>query len=198
MCKSFPDDAVCKLHEVNTANVQKDIKRFLCEALPDLKDDPNLVVLAQRAGGMFIYAATAVRFISPYPPLSTSKKSDQLECMLNSWPISDGRDGWLAVDELYDQILGVAFRDDCVRHKRLQILHTVLCAEIRINMSVLTELSGTDQDTAKRVVDSLHAVLYISSTMSTGTMLHFLILCSMKMKEEQSSGFPLQTLQHMR
>ena len=163
LCKSFREDAVCKLHEVDTANVQKDIERYLCEVLPDLKDDPNLVVLAQRAGGLFIYAATAVRFISPYPPLSTHEKSDQLQSMLSSWPISGEGDGQLAVDELYAQILGVAFGHGRVRHKRLKILHTVLCAEVRINMSVLTDLSGTDQDTAKRVVDSLHAVLYISS-----------------------------------
>ena len=163
LCKSFPEEAVCKLHEVDTANVQKDIEKYLYEALPDLKDNPNLAVLAQQAGGLFIYASTAVRFISPYPPLSTREKSDQLQSMLSSWPVSDGRDGQLAVDELYDQILGVAFRDDCVRQKRLQILHTVLCAEIRINMSVLADLSDTDEDTAKRVVDSLHAVLFISS-----------------------------------
>ena len=163
MCKSFPEDAVCKLHEVDTADVQKDIERYLCEALPDLKDDPNLVVLAEQAGGLFIYATTAVRFLSPHPPLSTCEKSDQLQNMLSSWPISDGRGGRLAVDELYDQILGFAFRDERVRHKRLRILHTILCAEIRINMSVLADLSNTDQDTAKRVVDSLHAVLFISS-----------------------------------
>ena len=83
--------------------------------------------------------------------------------MLSEWPVSDGRDGQLAVDKLYNQILGAAFRDDCVCQKCLQILHTVLCAEIRINMSVLADLSDADQDTAKRVVDSLHAVLFISS-----------------------------------
>ena len=163
MCKSFPEDVVCKLHEIDTANVQKDIEKYLCEALPDLKGDPNLVVLAQQAGGLFIYATTAVRFLSPQPPLSTCEKSNQLQSMLNSWPVSDGRDGLLAVDLLYDQILGFAFRDDHVRHTRLRILHTVLCAEIRINMSVLADLSDNDEDTVKRVVDSLHAVLFISS-----------------------------------
>ena len=129
MCKSFPENAVCKLHEVDTANVQRDIEKYLCEALPDLKDDPNLVVLAQRAGGLFIYATTTVRFISPphtYTPLSPREKRVQLQNMLSSWPISDGRHGQLAVDELYEQILGVAFEDDRLRCERLQILHTVL------------------------------------------------------------------------
>ena len=128
MCKSFPEDVVCKLHEVDTAHVQKDIERYLYEALPDLKDDPNLVVFAQQAGGLFIYAATAVRFISPYPPLSTPEKSDQMQNMVSSWPIGNRRDRPLGVDELYAQILEVAFRHDQVHHKHLQILHTVLCA----------------------------------------------------------------------
>ena len=89
MCKLFSEDVVCKLHEVETANVQKDIERYLSEVLPDLKDDSNLAILAQQAGGLFIYATTAVRFISPYPPLSTSEKSKKLKSMLSSWPIPD-------------------------------------------------------------------------------------------------------------
>jgi len=83
--------------------------------------------------------------------------------MLRSWPTSAGRHGKLVVDELYEQILGVAFWDDRVYHERLQILHTVLCAESRINISVLADLSNTDQGTVKAVVDSLHAVLFVSS-----------------------------------
>jgi len=69
----------------------------------------------------------------------------------------------MAVDELYERILGVAFGDDRVCHERLRILHTVLCAESRINMSVLADLSDTDQDTVKAVVYALHAVLFVSS-----------------------------------
>jgi len=166
MCKSFPANAVCKLHEVDDANVQKDIERYLHEALPDLKDDPALVELARRAGGLFIYATTAVRFISPphpHLPLSACEQLSQLQNMLHSWPMSGGGGEKLVVDELYEQILGLAFWDDRVSHKRLLIVHTVLCAESRINISVLADLSNTDQDTAKAVVDSLHAVLFVSS-----------------------------------
>jgi len=73
MCKLFPPNAVCKLHEVDTTSVQKDIEKYLCKALPDLKDDPELVELAQQAGGLFIYATTAVRFISPHHPILLSQ-----------------------------------------------------------------------------------------------------------------------------
>ena len=129
MCKSFPENAICKLHEIDTANVQKDIERYLCEALPDLKDEPDVVELARRAGGLFIYATTAVRFISPpspHPPFSAREKRSQLRNMLRSWPTSAGGGGRMAVDELYERILGVAFGDDRVCHERLRILHTVL------------------------------------------------------------------------
>jgi hypothetical protein len=166
MCQSFPPNAVCKLHEVDVANVQKDIERYLCDALPDLKDEPQLVELALRAGGLFIYASTAVRFISPPRPhlsFSAREKRSQLRNILSSWPTSTGRGGRLAVDELYEQILGVAFGDDRVCRERLQILHTVLCAESRINISVLAGLSDTDQDMVETVMDSLHAVLFVSS-----------------------------------
>ncbi|KAF8236217.1 hypothetical protein L208DRAFT_1376132 [Tricholoma matsutake] len=163
MCKLFPENVVCKLHEVDPSNVQKDIEKYLCEALPDLKDKPELEELAGQAGGFFIYATTAVRFLSPDLPFSVPKRLNQLQCMLSSWPTLARRGEQLAVDELYEQILGVAFGDDRVHGKWLQILHTVLCAESRINMSVLADLSDTHQDTVKTVVDSLHAVLFVSS-----------------------------------
>jgi hypothetical protein len=164
MCKSFPPNAICKLHEVDPSDVQKDIEKYLCEALPDLKE-PELETLAKRTGGFFIYATTAVRFLSPPSPtsFSASEQCDQLRSMLGLWPTSAGRGERLAVDELYEKILGVAFSDERVFHKRLRVLHTVICSETRINMSVLADLSNTAQDTVKKVVDSLHAVLFISS-----------------------------------
>jgi hypothetical protein len=166
ICKSFPPNAVCKLHEVDTANVQNDIKKYLREALPELKDEPDLVSLSQRAGGLFIYATTAVRFISPlHTSRSVSEMRFYLQAMLNAEPLSSHGDSEdrLLVDELYERILGVAFRDAGVRATRLRILHTIVCAESRIDISVLADLTDTDQDTVKKVVESLHAVLFVSS-----------------------------------
>jgi hypothetical protein len=165
LCKSFPPNAVCKLHEVDTANVQNDIEKYLREALPELKDEPELALLSQRAGGLFIYATTAVRFISPpHSPPSVSEMRSHLQAMLNPEPLTSHADSdeRLLVDELYERILGDAFRDARVRATRLRILHTIVCAESRINMSVLADLTNTDQDTVERVVESLHAVLFVS------------------------------------
>ena len=166
LCKTFPPNAVCKLHEVDTANVQNDILKYLREALPELKNGPELALLSQRAGGLFIYATTAVRFISPlHSSRSVAEMRFHLQVILNSENLSfhDGSDERLLVDELYGRILAVAFRDAGVRATRLRILHTIVCAESRIDTSVLADLMDTDQETVKRVAESLHAVLYISS-----------------------------------
>ena len=163
ICKSFPPNAVCKLHQVDTANVQNDIKKYLREALPELKDEPELALLSQRAGGFFIYATTAVRFISPPDsPPSVSEMRSHLQAMLKLDSHADSDDR-LLVDELYERILSDAFRDPKVHVRRLQILHTIVCSESGISMSVLADLTNTDQDTVKKVVESLHAVLYVSS-----------------------------------
>ena len=165
LCKSFPPNAICKLHEVDTTNVRSDIEMYLREALPELKDEPELALLSQRAGGLFIYATTAVRFISPpHSPPSVSEMRSLLKSMLDpdtliSHAESDER---LLVDVLYERILGDAFREARFRAPRLRILHTIVCAESKINASVLADLTNTDKDTVERVVESLHAVLFVS------------------------------------
>jgi hypothetical protein len=165
ICKSFPPNVICKLHEVDTTNVQNDIEKYLREALPELTDEPEIALLSQRAGGLFIYATTAVRFISPpHSPPSASEMRFHLQMMLTPDPLAyHAGDGETSlVDELYERILGDAFRDARVRAKRLQILHTIICAESRIDMTVLADLTNSDQGTVKRVVESLHAVLFVS------------------------------------
>ena len=167
ICETFPPIAVCKLHEVEIADVQNDIEKYLREELPEIKDEPELALLSQRAGGLFIYAATAVRFISPpRSPPSISEMRSHLQVMLKfgskltSHPDTLER---LLVDELYEWILGKAFQDDRVRPTRLRTLHTIVCAKSSINVSVVADLASTDQGTVERVVESLHAVLFVSS-----------------------------------
>ena len=166
ICRSFPPNAVCKLHEVDTADVQKDIQKYLQEALPELNDEPELALLAERAGGFFIYATTAVRFISP-PRCNpaVSEMRSLLQAMVNPDALSSPaqNDERLLVDELYERILVDAFRDGRLRATRLRILHTIICAESRVNISVLATLTDTDPEIVSRVVESLHAVLFVSS-----------------------------------
>ena len=166
LCKSFSSDVVCHLHQVNTADVEQDITKFLQTMLPKLntdKDSTNVTKLAKHAGGLFIYAATAVRFISP-SKFSVSEQHVHLNSLLQEWPKPVGGDETLLVDTLYQQIITSAFHTlgpQC--HGRLQLLHTILCAEEPVSTFTLTELLGFEsEDTAEKLVESLHAVLYVS------------------------------------
>jgi hypothetical protein len=164
LCKSFPADTVCRLHDVDTADVRQDIEKFLQEKLPNLKGSQELADLSQRSGGLFIYAATAVRFLRPpHTSLSAFEEQSLLRELLETWPTSVDSGERLLVDELYEQILGAAFRDARIYRQRLRILHCVLCAEDKITVPILSELTTTDLGTVEKVVDSLHAVLYVSS-----------------------------------
>ena len=84
--------------------------------------------------------------------------------MLNAEPFIAHTDGdeRLLVDELYDRILGDAFRNTRDRATRLKILHTIVCAESGISTSVLADLTDTKRDVVEKVVESLHAVIFVS------------------------------------
>ncbi len=71
-----------RLHEVPKAGVQEDIAKHLAEQLP-VVDVNERAQLTQRADGLFIYAATAVRFISPPKyPLSQYEQREKLQELL--------------------------------------------------------------------------------------------------------------------
>jgi hypothetical protein len=71
LCESFNSKRVCHLHEVDTQEVKKDIMTNLTDKLSALQAERDLGEFAQQADGLFIYAATGVRYISPsYPKLA--------------------------------------------------------------------------------------------------------------------------------
>ena len=164
ICKCFPLNSVCKLHQVETAS-QKDIEKYLREALPELKDEPELTSLSEQAGGFFIYATTAVKLISPPHYNSTvSEMRSKLQAMLDFEPLMSHADGdeSLLVDDLYLRILRDVLwgiRPD-VTHSR--ILYTIVCAESGINISVLADLTETESNVVEKFVESLYAVLFVS------------------------------------
>ncbi|KAF9024983.1 hypothetical protein BDZ89DRAFT_1040782 [Hymenopellis radicata] len=73
----------------------------------------------------------------------------------------------LLLNQLYEQVLSTAFdeEDEDFLHTRLDILHAVVCAQELISISVIAQLLGLNEDTTKTCVDSLHSVLYVSSSL---------------------------------
>ena len=148
LCKSFSSEVVCHLHQVNTTDVEQDIVKFLQSMLPELDtevDRAKVTMLTKHAGGLFIYAATAVRFISPpSPEFSESEKCNCLDSLLQEWPKLVGDDESLLVT-LYQQIMVSAFHHlGSQSQKCLQLLHTVLCAGEPLSIFNLTKLLRFD------------------------------------------------------
>jgi hypothetical protein len=161
LCSSFKSDAVCRLYEVPTDTVKADIMKYLTAKLPALQGD-QLAELSQKADGLFIYAATAVRYIRPRDRMTTDEQLRMLAQLTDH--MSSSADTPLLIDTLYQQILWGAFRklDDALFRDRLKILHTLLCTEERVSASVAGKLSDVaDAELAKVVVDELYAVLYV-------------------------------------
>lgn len=165
-CNGFQPEVVCHLHEVKPEDVQSDILTFMMVSLPTLGDKPQLKELGRQAGGLFIYAATAVRFISP-ATLTPREQKKRLDTLLNAWPTLSESVEALLIDQLYSQILQAALLSlgKSIQCARLAIIHTILCAEEPISPAVVSALLSDldiDEDIVKDVVGNLHAVLYVS------------------------------------
>ncbi|KAG5348592.1 hypothetical protein C0989_009635, partial [Termitomyces sp. Mn162] len=173
LCKSLSSDAVCHLYDVDTDEVNEDILIYLKDKLPALENEIELVSLMQQANGLFIYASTAVKYISPRRDLTIKNQKNRMKQLLDSslsqqphHPVK----ATLQIDMLYSQILYEAFakleKDEI--QARLVILWNFLCAEERISPIIAARLAGSDneddqkdmEECAEYLIDSLHAVLY--------------------------------------
>ena len=165
LCDSLSSDAVYRLHEVPTDAVKVDIVAYLKDKLPNLRDEPQLTDLAEKADGLFIYAATVIRYITPRPRMAKLEQIDLMSKLLGSTWVMSSATGSL-VDELYEQILREAFSnlENEQFHRRLSILHTFLCTEERVSPSVAAGLISDIgmEELASIIVDDLHAVLYVN------------------------------------
>ena len=114
-----PLTQVFLLHEVESANVDNDIRLFLTQKLTtiagqrsdlDLPDpwpcDSELTALTNKSSGLFIFASTLVRFIeSEY-----HNPKNRLQVILSE-PNNTTHEGRAGIDSLYSKILLHAFSD---------------------------------------------------------------------------------------
>ncbi|KAG5334879.1 hypothetical protein C0989_002719, partial [Termitomyces sp. Mn162] len=133
LCKSFSSDAVCHLYDVDADEVGADILIYLKDQLPALENEIELVTLMQQANGLFIYASTAVKYISPRRDLTNKNQKKRMKQLLDSSPSQQPHHpvkATLHIDMLYSQILYEAFakleKDEI--QARLVILWNLLCA----------------------------------------------------------------------
>jgi len=168
LCSSFTSDAVCALHDVPTNTVMADIATYLQAELPKLQGTPVIDELMHQADGLFIFAATAVRYITPRPKMLKREQIRLLgELGIHAHGSSGSRNANASpIDGLYKQVMFAAFGglDDNLLQDRLYALHTLLCTQERVSTSVVGELLSDEPEMAELVdlvVDELHAVLYV-------------------------------------
>ena len=112
-----PITDVLKLHDVKRSSVDEDIRLYLRTHLADIREPrsdcefpeewptpDDIDILCNKAGGLFIYASTVVKFVASKYHVPT----ERLDFII-SRPQSAAHEG--GVDLLYTQILELAFQD---------------------------------------------------------------------------------------
>jgi hypothetical protein len=143
---------------VPVEEAESDIATYLKVKLPNLASRPELV---RRAGGLFIYAATPVKYLTP-TGITIPEQTQLFAKLLSNTSVSANKATFL-IDELYRQMRDAFSRysdDRDILDRRLRILHTFLCTAERTSISIVAALLEVHDDIVTAVLNSLHAVLY--------------------------------------
>jgi len=156
--ESFKDKQLYRLGQVPIEEAQTDITTYLNANLGHSVGRPELEKIAAQAAGLFIYAATVVKYVEGY---ASVEHEERLSTLFVENPEET------LLDSLYHQVLLDAQHHFKSRHY-LSLLHTFLCSAERTSTSVVAELlfppnktnSLSHTEIADGVLKSLHAVLY--------------------------------------
>ncbi|CUA73480.1 putative WD repeat-containing protein all2124 [Nostoc sp, PCC 7120] [Rhizoctonia solani] len=151
------------LHELEERIVKADIETYLRAEVVLLSiplTGGQLEALVERAGVLFIYAATVIRYITDGDPL------ERLDTVLRAPdPRQEPSNKSKEIDRLYEAVLASAFgnsRLERIDKQRMElVLHTVVCAQEPLTIEALSgllELSSTQVIAALR---PLWSVLHI-------------------------------------
>ncbi|KAH8822220.1 quinon protein alcohol dehydrogenase-like superfamily [Flagelloscypha sp. PMI_526] len=152
-----PDSPQVSLHEVPKEEINGDIKRYFEAnlALPS----PRIKELVARADGLFIYASTLVKYLSPSQLLAPKELERRLEKVLAQTPERS------SINPLYEQIVNVALSldDDDSTRIRWTILHAISCAAEPPSANVVAGLLGIDPQVVTALVESLYSVMFTTA-----------------------------------
>ncbi|KAJ1307677.1 hypothetical protein OPQ81_001769 [Rhizoctonia solani] len=165
------------LHELGRDEVRLDIEKYLREGLAKMNpSEDDITELAKRSGVLFIYAATAVRYIG-YDNFRSDPRG-RLRVITHG-PQSQGDGETKDIDELYKRIIETAFNDEgrrkVERDNTERVLHTVLCAREPLTvagLSGLLEINSVDE--VQTALRPLWSVLHVAgaSGLAAVTTLH--------------------------
>ncbi|CUA70041.1 Kinesin-like protein KIF21A [Rhizoctonia solani] len=163
------------LHELDKGEVQADIETYFRAQLTRMEPlEEQIAALVERAGILFIYAATAVRYIA-YDNFR-SDPHDRLRTIL-AGPESqeDGEND--EIDQLYTVVLEAALGNRRLRRierdNMRQVLHTVVCARDHLTISALSELIQIHNiNRVRAVLRPLWSILHVVGESELVTTLH--------------------------
>ncbi|QRW17446.1 peptidase C14 [Rhizoctonia solani] len=163
--------SICVLHEIERSMVEADIELYLREELGDSISQHDLTQLAKLSGRLFIYAATAIRYVRQ---MGTMVDPDRLEAILSSSPSSGYEHS--DIDDLYTTILEAAIRQTGRNpHEQQQmrlVLWTAVCTREPVDIDTLASLTGIKATKANILLQPLYSVLHVSQATKMITTLH--------------------------
>ncbi|KAH8621451.1 putative WD repeat-containing protein [Alternaria alternata] len=173
------------LHDIEPAVIEHDIAVFLRHQLGLVRqkcglearwpEEGAIARLAQNSGGLFIWAATACRFIAEDSQLAETRL-----CSL----LHQGRSSRLPperkLDEIYTTVLTSSMRggytevESQMLHKQFrQVVGAIVTMQDPLSVVSLAELLGKDVATLRRILANLHSVLDVpEADSSTIRLLH--------------------------
>ena len=168
---------VLRLHEVEPSSVDSDIRLFFeiklagiaknrsdCDLLEEWPSSAELDILSTKAAGLFIYAATVVRFIASEGHHPKERLSD-----IVALPESTTQEGKAGLDQLYTEVLHQAFLnihiDDEKFYSRFRsVVGAVVLMFNPLPVSALLNLLGAPN--VSTVLRTLHSLLIIPTNQS--------------------------------
>ena len=161
------------LHDIEKTIVRDDIERFVRHELENIfkglrlpmPNDSDVKKLAEKADNLFVYAATAIRFIGNK---KVCDPQSQLEFILgNRHEI--GIRPYSAIDSLYLQVLDAAVPMDddsfpTIKAQCLNIVGAVVTLRDPLCLSALAALIGSTSHKTENALNSLHSLILVPSS----------------------------------
>jgi hypothetical protein len=163
----LPSNAIYHLEDITDG--QANVRKYLSEELRELEVSckQGLDDLATLSDGLFIFAATATRLISPRKhTFSVKQKAKRLSAILQGGhTLSSVGKSILGIDTLYAQVIRDAIPED-YRSWYLSILHNIICTLQPLPIPVHAELvaknvEDQDDEAVGHFIGALHSVVYV-------------------------------------
>ena len=163
------------LHNVEESFVKTDIHLFVQELLgkfmdEDCKWSPMLMKLVERAGRLFIYAATACKYVlDATEGLHFDRLQSITEIGEEPSKLQTGD-----TNELYMLILRKAYERREIREKDILdlLLQAVICIRVPLSVDTLAELLNLKARKVRGLLSGLHSVICVPEDNGVVTTLH--------------------------